>query len=281
MAKSSILVAKITANFIEQLKKEGAPWRTPWVRAGPMNFVTERPYKGFLNRFCLGLASYKKGYDDPRWAGYAQIAKMGGMVRRGERATKIIAPNLVKEVVDGKESLRMVGGRIVNVFNAAQCDNVPVFQRPEPRDPNIGFEECATLVENSGAKVSNGGDKAFYSPAEDAIRLPFPGQFKSMAGYWATMMHEMTHWTGHRSRLDRLGITNNTDKKVYAFEELIAEIGSATLCQCLGVDSPDLMPNHEAYVKSWIACLENDPKELVRASALADKATKYLLNFRK
>ena len=143
----------------------------------------------------------------------------------------------------------------------------------------MGFEQASALSLASGATIKHGGNTACYRPIEDNISLPEPGAFKSVSHYWSTHLHELGHWTGHSSRLNRKGVSTSFGKtrETYAFEELVAEMSSAMLCHTLGIDAPELMEGHEAYINNWIRTLKSDPKALQRAGSQAQKAMDYLL----
>jgi antirestriction protein ArdC len=165
------------------------------------------------------------------------------------------------------------------VFNNQQTVKpLPTVEVPEI-DPSVGYAQAATVVKATGSKISHGGNRACYSPSEDKITLPPAGAFKDASLYWATSLHEHMHWTGHKDRLNREGITMTgffgSDK--YAFEELVAEMGSAFLCMRLGVKHDSLFDNHAAYLQSWVKGLKDDPKALMKAASLAAKGMNYIL----
>ena len=278
---------EITGHFIAALEKGDIPWHRPWngVNTLPHNWTTGKQYRGMFNPIYLMMVENSRGFGDSRWGGKGQILKAGGRILRDEfsKPTKILAPLLkpTGEVdANGKPKLECRGWRVVKVWNAAQCEGVPVIEEVEPVDPSVGFEKAAALSAASGADIKHGGNVACYSPIEDNISLPKPGAFKSVSHYWSTHLHELGHWTGHQSRLSRKGITAGAlgkTRETYAFEELVAEMSSAMLCHTLGIDAPELMEGHEAYINNWIRTLKSDPKALQRAGSQAQKAMDYLL----
>ena len=283
------IVSDMTNRFIESLEKGDIPWHKPWngVSVIPHNFTTGKAYRGVFNPIILWMTEEARGFNDCRWAGKGQILKAGGRILRDEfkRHTEILAP-ILKPTGEldkkGKPVLRCLGFRAIRVYNAAQCEGLAPVEKPEAIDPSVGYERAAALIANSGSNLSHSGNRAFYRPATDSITMPEAGYFDTLAHYWATNLHEHAHWTGHATRLDRKGVSGGMcERSVYAFEELVAEMSAAFLCQVLGIDSPKLMENHEAYLNSWVRVLKSDPKALVNASRDAQKAMDFLLKFDK
>jgi hypothetical protein len=164
------------------------------------------------------------------------------------------------------------------VFNATQIDGLPPVQRPEGAAPRWNaVERAETILAASCAAIRHeSGNRAFYRGATDSIHLPQPGQFASADRYYATALHELGHWTGHASRLDR-DLSHPFGSEGYAREELRAEIASLILGDALGIGHDP--GQHAAYVKSWIQVLENDPLEIVRAAADAEKIQRFVMSF--
>nr|NIQ82573.1 DUF1738 domain-containing protein [Anaerolineae bacterium] len=206
-------LASVVEKIIAKLESGEVPWHKPWTGRStlPMNPVTGRTNQGIINPIILWLAEEDKGYGDNRWAGFSQWRKSGNPVRKGEKSTVIFMPILRRFKVEGDngESVlaqRVVGWKFGRVFNNQQTTNP--LPRPEvPQvDPSVGFEKAAALVKRVGAKLTHGGNRAFYAPAADRVQLPEPGQFDTLADYWSTNMHEHVHWTGAEERCNRKGI---------------------------------------------------------------------------
>ncbi len=281
----------VAGKIIEQLEKGTAPWLKPW-KPGELTFphnpVSGTRYKG-ANLLYLCAEAATRGYDDPRWMTYRQAQQLDAQVRRGEKGTSIQywkmherVPLLDEEgnpVLDkeGKPMKREVPldrpsvFRAV-VFNASQIEGLPpaVARAPE-WDP---VERAETMVANSRATLRHDqANRAFYSVATDSIHLPHRSQFDSAEGYYETALHELAHWTGHESRLNR-DIRHPFGSAGYAKEELRAEIASLMLGEELGIGHDP--GNHAAYVQSWIKALRDDPKEIFRAAAAAEKIMTYI-----
>ena len=221
---------------------------------------------------------------DPRWFTFNQTKKFGtAHVRKGEKGTMIFKWLFLKKTVkeddtDGNEVERNRTVPILKtftVFNYAQIewdsDHMPKGVELKDIDPEAACVEAASLVAKTGAKIKHGGGRAFYRPSDDFIGMPEPGAFEDANAYWATMLHEVTHWTGHGSRCAR-NLGNRFGSEAYAAEELVAEMGSAFLCTDLGVAGK---LQHAGYVADWIKVLKNDKYALFTAARLAREAVTF------
>ena len=279
------------------LKNGAAPWIKPWSEgvsnAGrPTNAVTGREYSG-INVTILWTAARASGFERDRWLTYNQAAEAGGHVTRGQKGTlAILYRDYDVQRKDGTgavvldetgkplmDTIKLIKG--FTLFNVEQCSDLPSETLCGQREPSGAkeWDSCQKVDEmlaRREIKVKHGGDHAVYDPKGDLIRMPSRQAFVSKHGYYSTLLHETSHWTGHPTRLDRPGIAvaRSTELDVYAYEELIAEIGSAFLCAEFGVRGE---MRHEGYVLSWIKALENDSKAIFTSSAAAWKARCYLL----
>ena len=270
-------------------------WVMPWDRTSdfPTNPTTGKTYGGSFNGFWLMLAG--TSYGDNRWAGASQWKKAGNLVKKDEKGTSIFFPRFkcahcgvpvgfAKKCRNGHE-LKKAEDKVWSgwgtsyVFNNQQTRNPLESVEVKDVDPTAGFEKAAALVLKHGANLSHGGGRAFYRPSEDRIQLPEPGKFNTVADYWATSLHEHAHWTGHASRLNREGITKfgGFGSESYAFEELVAEIGSAFVCKHNGVERSGLFDNHVAYLSSWKKALKDDPAVVSKAISQAGAVMRYLI----
>ena len=288
---------ELTDMIIKKLEEGTAPWQKPWVpgESGefPHNAITNKPYRG-INALNLTLVADSKGYNDPRWMTYNQAADKGYQVRKGERGTLIeywkfyeeknVLDEKGKPVIDEetgkpkKERFKLNPPRPFRavVFNAQQIDNVPEWKNePKTFDWNPS-ERAEQIIRESGAKVFHDqADRAFYSPAKDEVHLPGRDQFPSDEAYYGTALHELGHWTGHSSRLNR-DLLNRFGSEGYAREELRAELSSLFMAERLGV--PHDPGQHAAYVGSWIKALKEDKNEIFRASRDAEMITEFLMS---
>jgi len=263
---------EITQKFIAAIESgisATGTWQRPWQRlateGAAVNAKTGKEYRG-MNALILSLSGCQT------WAGYGQWAEKGCQVRKGEKGTSILAPLIKKDAATGKDSL--FGFRGVSVFSADQVDGWI-----EPAAPTVSTIEpvaaAAALIAASGATIKHGGDSAHYVPSMDYIQLPHMAAFSTAEGYYGTALHELSHWTGHSSRLDRKLNNGRFGDDAYAFEELVAELSSAFLCATTKVHL-GYMDNHARYLAGWLRVLKNDSKALMSAAAAAQKAHDYI-----
>jgi len=274
---------RVAQKFIDQLEAGTAPWQKPWDPSlpdgtRPLNASSNKTYSG-INSLWLGIQSFT----DPRWMTYRQASEMGAQVRRGEQGTSVEYWQWEKEEKNKetgkKQTVKLERPKIfyATVFNAEQMDGLAPFQPPVMNwVPN---ERAEALLNASGAWIEHRtGDRAFYSPASDKIILPLREQFRTSENYLATALHELGHWSGHSSRLNR-DLSGTWQSASYAIEELRAEISAYMTCSTLGVSTPGVDDQHAAYVKSWVKALKDDPREIFRAAADAEKIHRFVMEF--
>lgn len=283
---------EVAAKIIEQLEQGTAPWQKPWKPGEltlPYNAQTGKEYRG-INSMWLAI----QGHSDPRWMTYNQASDAGAQVRKGSKGTKITYWKFREERQakdeqghpirdeEGKPKIMTVElerPRAFHavVFNAEQIDGLPPLQpkQAEPEPERHARAEAVLL--NSGANIQHiEGDRAFYRPSTDSITLPARHQFPTADAYYATALHELGHWTGHLSRLDR-DLSHPFGSERYAKEELRAEIASLMLGERMDIGHDP--GQHVAYVGSWIKALKEDPKEIFRAASDAEKITGFVMTF--
>ena len=282
---------KIAEELIDQLRQGTAPWQKPWQPGEqfmPYNPTTGKDYRGGNTVWLLA-----QGYSDPRWMTYRQAAGEGAQVRRGEHGTQIqywvmrgTEPVLDEQGRpvrgdDGKSMTRPVEYerprvKTFTVFNGEQIDGLS----PPPTRSVAEWERhqrAEAIIGGSGAVINHeAGDRAYYQLKPDKIVMPERGQFPTADGYYATLLHELGHWTGAPGRLDR-DMAHPFGSEGYAREELRAEIASLMIGTEIGVGHDPL--RHAAYVASWIEVLESDPHEVFRAATDAEKIAGMLRGF--
>lgn len=232
-----------------------------------------------INVLILGmdLRAFQSG--DPRWMTYQQAHEKHWQVRKGERATTIFFSKSYdvddEEEDDGKKTVRVL--RHYSVFHASQIDGIPPYKAPTAEEaPWARPEAAAIILQNSGAVIRTGGDRAFYSPATDHIQLPPEHAFRDPPQFAATALHELAHWTGHPSRLNR-DMRSRFGSAAYAMEELRAELASAFVASEVGI--PTDIPQHASYIADWIKPLKEDKREIFRAAADTQRITDMELGF--
>ena len=291
---------EVTDRIINMLENGVAPWQKPWNPADasldmPMNPTTGKAYRGG-NAIHLMATGLSRGYGDPRWMTYRQAASLVWQVRQGEKGTQIE----FWEVKAGRETrsepvraddgdgsqpadeLDAVRGnrlihRVYTVFNAKQIEGIPEWT-PNERSVFEVVEAAEQILKNSGATILHDQpDRAFYNRLADNIHLPAKRAFKDAAGYYGTALHELAHWSGHPSRLNRATLNESYrfGDVSYAKEELRAEVASVFLAAERGI--PHDPGQHAAYVSSWITVLRGDKNEIFRAAHDASRAADFLI----
>lgn len=261
----------ITDNVIKSLESGVAPWVKPWHNRGvdaPFNPVSKRYYNG-INFIQLSMMPSSTDY----WVTYKQAQSVGAQVRKGSVGVPVIyfSPLEVKDqVTDEVKKIPML--KTYTVFNADQVDGLEL-PAPAERNMNETIRSCEDFIQAQRARIQFGGNRAFYTRRDDYIQLPGLDQFNSSQDYYATMLHELSHWTGHESRLNR-EFGKRFGDQAYAFEELVAELGSAMLCAHLKLDG---QLQHTNYIANWLEVLKNDPKNILKAGALAQKILDYTI----
>lgn len=275
----------VTDRILDALNGGTVPWRNPILgsrdTAWPRNLTSRRTYRG-INTFLLALTAWAEGYQSPYWLTFKQAQARGGRVKKGEKSTLVVfwKQLTVEDKEAGKDKLVPLL-RHYRVFNTEQCDDI---EHPEEDQEKRVREfqpiaEASSIVEGyDGPSVQHGGHRAFYRPKTDEVQLPEPGRFTTDESYYATLLHELTHSTGHSSRLDRgldteLAPFGSPD---YSREELVAEMGAAFLCGHAGIE-PAILGNAAAYIQGWLGRLKDDKRLVVQAAGAAQKAADLIL----
>lgn len=276
---------EITKKIIEALKNGTAPWQKPWEGDYmPINATTGIRYKG-INSLLLSLVGEEldKG-GDPRWATYLQAQTNGWRIKKASKATQItfwkpleVNPENENDDDNVLVSKKKVVMKRFYVFHASQIEGIPPYAVPKQIAEEERNQRIEEIISNSGADIRHSGFRAFYSPSGDFIQMPEHGYFESIESYYATLLHELAHWTAHEKRLNR-HLSAFKHSLEYAREELIAEISSVFLCSEFGIaQTQEHFDNHASYVGSWINILDKDYNAIFRASSEAERITDYLL----
>lgn len=279
----------VTTEITRLLEQGVMPWRAPWdpklalaaTPGLPLRFTGE-PYRG-ANVVLLWAAQMARGYPKRTWLSYRQALQLGGHVRKGEKAVPVVFYGQARAkdekapgAGDHAEERTYRFLKLFYVFNVQQIDGLPetVGVETAPSAP-IEWPALYDWVIRAGAQVRVGGAVAAYSPATDAIHLPHLSAFVSEEHWSATLAHEVIHWTGAKSRMDRLG-DYFTDRKARAREELIAECGSALIGAMIGL-APDHLDDHAAYLGDWLTLVRDEPRAFIAAAAKAQAAVDFLI----
>lgn len=287
---------EVGQKIIAMLEAGTAPWVKSW-KAGernqvlPMNVTSGKRYKG-INVLMLMM----QGFADPRWMTFKQAKDSGFSVKKGEKGTRVqywsTTGSAVKTdeggnpVVDEKGkpvkeavTLNSPFVRYAYVFNAQQIDGIPELEIKPPAESYVWDQSARAdaIIKASGAKIyHDGGDQAYYMLHRDSIHMPLKEQFPDAPSYYETLLHELGHWSGHNSRLKR-DMSGSFGTESYAKEELRAEIASMLIGDAL--DLGHNADGHASYIASWLKTLKNEPLEIFRAAADAEKILNFILAF--
>ncbi len=288
------IYAKVTDRLIELLENGDSAYTRPWASVTasglPVNLASKKAYRG-INTLILWGEALDKGYSSNVWGTYAQWAERGAQVRKGEKSACVVfwkffdAKGSGESQEDSSEETVNRGciARAYHVFNVSQVDNAPadIVSVPVPSFTTDRIPALEAFVSATGAKVANdGGSRAFYRPGTDSVHMPAISLFPEVWGYYSTLMHELTHWTGHESRLDRKKeMGRRFGDANYAMEELVAELGSAYLCATLGLSPESPREDHAGYLASWLKVLKSDKRAIFTAASKAQAASDYLHAF--
>jgi len=266
----------ITDRIIAQLQDGHIPWEKPWTgtQSGAISGATGKPYS-LLNQMLLG----KPG----EYYTFNQIQAKGGQVHKGEKSHIVVFWKQIPVVetdAEGKQVETLIPMlRYYNVFHIDQCDGIQPQERPPVEIVHPAADDMITAYSRREKLLIHHqrGDEAYYSPSRDCVVLPLKEQFNSISEYFSTAFHELTHSTGHSSRLNRLKSTAHFGSTEYSKEELVAEIGAAALLNMTGIETKRSSRKNAAYIQSWLSVLQNDNRMIVTAASAASKAVDYIL----
>lgn len=271
--------AIVTSKIIDHLEKGTVPWRKPWAEAGqPMNLISGKPYRG-INILLLSSLDYSKNF----FLSEKQLTELGGTPKPEEKPHVVVFWNWKEEVPEeGKEPKQHPILRYYKIYNVAQCEGIPSKKIPKVQKQDmLPIEACERIIQGMPQRpeIVHSYQRAFYDPIEDLINIPPKDHFKPTEAFYSTLYHEMVHSTGHRTRLNRKGVTESKGfgTVAYSMEEMVAEIGACFLNSRSGI-LPLVQDNSSAYIDSWIKVFKNDHRFIVFASSFAQKAVDYILN---
>jgi antirestriction protein ArdC len=269
----------VTEKIIAQLQQGVAPWRKPWRSLPPCNLISGKEYRG-INPFLL----VPQGYGSRYWLTFNQANKLGGRIRKGQHSSIVTFWNIGEEKLitasDGRtRKSKPFLLRYYNVFNLEQTENIADKLGIGNQSARVAdIPACDGLLANMPNRPAfEQSHAAWYRPATDTIGMPAKILFPNVEEFYSTYFHELTHSTGHASRVGREGIEKieNFGSESYSREELVAEMGAAMLCGITGI-SPATIPNSAAYLSHWIQRLRGDSKLIIAAASQAQKAADYI-----
>ena len=286
---------ELVKKLCDAMENGTAPWQRTWTDGdAPFNAVSGRAYHG-INAVNLALQSQALGHsEDGRWLTFDQAKEKGWHVKQGEKGTHVEFYKFEEKPKfdesgspvldsDGKQEVeKSVIVRNYVVFHASQIEGIEPYV-PKARNPIEDNEKAERILKESGAEIRHGGNEAFYNRTNDYIQLPEKGQFKSQADYYASALHELGHWTGYSSRLNRPAssdMKSETYAKEEFKEELVAEISSMFVSAETGIaQTQEHFENHASYVDYWVKAVKEDPNALFKAVSQAQKASEEILKY--
>jgi len=285
--KQSGLYQTVTNRIIGELEAGAVPWVKPWsdgalpVATLPYNAVTDRRYRG-VNILTLWDAASRGGYHAPAWLTFLQAQSLGGRVRKGEKGTRVIFTKRIEveaERDDGtvrRKEVLILRGYVL--FNVLQVEDLPerFYTAPVLPQEEERLAHVEEVVEKLGARIRNGGNTACFVPSLDEVCMPDFAQFETPEHYYATLLHELGHWSGHSRRLNR-DLSGRFGTRAYAAEELVAELTAAFLCASLGIVG---QLRHAGYIASWLELLRSDNRAIFTAASKASQAADFLIHYR-
>lgn len=285
MSKSAQLYQEITQSIIESLSNGVRPWESCFNTSGGgfAMRVTGDEYQG-INRFLLSMAMQEKGYRHPVWMTFNQARKLGGKVRKGEKASlsvffKPLEIDDKTTVGEKKKIIPLVKRNMV--FNLGQIDDLPeeflskFLTNLEESEPMPPIERAEAFIKAIPADCVEANQTPHYSPSKDIVSMPAMKQFKTAENYYSVFLHELGHWTMHKTRLNRVELMKEWSKENYAKEELVAELTAAFLCPAIGID-PLIDTQHAPYLDHYIKLLTKEPQAFLKACSQAQKAADFL-----
>lgn len=279
---------RITSRIVAELEQGVRPWLKPWNAEHMAGRISRplrwngKPYSG-INVIMLWGEATARGYACPIWMTYKQAQELGGQVRKGEGGSLVVYADCITrtdtDAATGEATEREIPFlKGYTVFNCEQIDSLPAHYNAmaeAPLSPMQRDAKAEAFFTATGASIRHSGSQAYYAVHDDHVQMPPFETFRDAESYYATLSHEVTHWTRHPSRLDRnFGQTRWGDEG-YAIEELVAELGSAFLCADLGL-TPEPREDHASYIASWLKILKSDKRAVFSAASHAQRAADYL-----
>lgn len=286
------IYTRVTDLIIERLEKGVVPWQSPYFsKVGfPTNFTSGKPYRG-INVLLLAL----RRYTSPYFLTYLQAQELGGQVRKGEKGCLVVKYGTFTKAdeqdTSDSETVRKRGYlKSYTVFHASQIEGISFPDAATVREfsENAACDRARAIVAGmpKAPAFHEGSAIPCYRPSSDSVHMPERGFFVGEVAYYSTLFHELAHSTGHESRLARTCLMNNAGidatgeaRKIYAEEELVAEMGAAFLCAHAGILEPEVQ-NSAAYLQGWINALKSSDAKgwIIRAASQAQKAADFVLN---
>ena len=280
--------SRITAQIVEYLEKGVRPWTRPWNAEHAAGRITRplrfngQPYSG-INVLSLWMSALSQNFAAPIWMTYRQAGEFNAHVRKGEKGSLVVYANAITRTEHDDQTGEDVEREIpymrgYTVFNVEQIEGLPeiYYAKAVPtHDPVARIDHAEKYFGSLGATIKHGGNRAYYAQELDYVQMPPFEAFRDAESYYATLAHELTHWTKHAQRLNRDFGRKSWGDEGYGREELVAELGSAFLCADLELHEEPCEEN-AAYIATWLEVLKKDNRAIFAAAAHAQRAADYL-----
>ena len=278
---------RVTDRIIADLEQGVRTWMKPWSAEHTAGKISRplrhngTPYRG-MNILLLWGEAMAKGYAAPIWMTFKQALELEAHVRKGEHGSLVVYANTITKTEtndkgeDAEREIPFMKG--YTVFNVEQIEGLPAHYYAKPENPlplSERIESADHFLTATGATIYHGGNRAFYAPGRDLVQMPPFEAFRDKESYYATALHELTHWSGAKHRLDRRFDAKRFGDHGYAREDLVAELGAAFLCADLGI-TPEIRDDHAAYLGHWLTVLKEDKRAIFSAAAHAQRAADFL-----
>ncbi|RVI34234.1 ArdC family protein [Sinorhizobium meliloti] len=284
---------RVTDQIVAELEKGVRPWLKPWNAEHAAGRITRPlrgnlvPYQG-INVIMLWAEAMEKGFAAPIWMTFKQALELDAHVRKGEKGSLVVfASSMTRtetiEATGEEEERNIPFMKGYTVFNVEQIEGLPAnyYAPAQARlDPVQRNGAAETFFTNTAAQIRHGGNQAYYSAGPDHVQMPPFETFRDAESYYATLAHEVTHWTKHPKRLDRDFGRKRFGDEGYAMEELVAELGAAFLSADLDL-TPEVRPDHASYIENWLKVLKEDRRAIFTAASHAQRAADFLNGLQK
>lgn len=264
----------VTNKIVNEIESGALPWVKEWSNFSglPENAITGRKYNG-INTLILWLMGGELGFSSHRWCTYKQAHEANGFVRKGEKSIPVVFYKpLTKDIENTSGELEEKTIPMLRIFNVFNLDQIEGFADKPAVDTMKKLPGIDDFINMTGVKLVPGSPA--FVPSMNWVHMPPIDKFETNTSYYATLFHELIHWSGHKTRLDR-NMSNRFGDAGYAIEELVAELGAAFLCAKFGVTGE---VRHAGYIEHWLKVLKDDNKAIFKAAAEASKAVEYLMS---
>jgi antirestriction protein ArdC len=275
---------KVNEKIMDLISKGTMPWEMTWEGSTlPMNLASNTQYRG-INVWMLSATAMFNGYSHNQWLTFNQARKLGGAVKKGEKASFVVfAKRIEKKGQDNvpeDERDFFFLYQYYNVFNVAQCDGITPIEKKVRENTPLEEAEAIVAGYKNKPEIIRGEYSPCYSPLNDKVFMPTIDAFTSSEEYYGALFHELAHSTGHESRMNR-DLDGKMDKTSYSKEELIAEFTASYLRAMTGIATPVAYANSASYIDGWSELIKKDYRIIMNSASKAMRVADYILGKKK